>query len=172
MVKPSKHTLLSVLLVLFLAGNMDARTPEGTQATLAATWNEAGALTLGHKIAVALPNGAVVEGKVLSLNSESLDLQVSKTSDSQIQPKGKIVVPKTSLHTVKLIKPQKKWRIILTSVGAGVAVPLWIVSTESYNEIGGAQPPPLPATMAIGGSVGFLAGWWLDGHHDVTLTIH
>jgi hypothetical protein len=152
--------------------HMDARTPEGTQATLAATWNEAGALTLGHKIAVALPNGAVVEGKVLSLNSESLDLQVSKTSDSQIQPKGKIVVPKTSLHTVKLIKPQKKWRIILTSVGAGVAVPLWIVSTESYNEIGGAQPPPLPATMAIGGSVGFLAGWWLDGHHDVTLTIH
>jgi hypothetical protein len=172
MTKLSKLTSLSVLLALLVAANMDARTPEATQPAMEASWNEAGALILGHKIAMALPNGAVVEGKVLSLNLDSIDLQVSKTSDSQIQPKGKIVVPRTAMHTVKLIKPQKKWRIILTSAGAGVMIPLVIVATASYNEVGGVPPPPLPASMAIGGSVGYLAGWLLDGHHDLTITIH
>jgi len=168
----SKHAMFSVLLAAFAASTVSAQNPEGPQDTKALSWNEAGTLIQGHRIALALSNGAVVEGKVLSLNSDTLDLQLSKTSDSKIQPKGRIIVPKNSLHTLKLIKPQKKWRIILTSVGAGAMIPLWIVSTASYNEIGGAQPPPLPASIAIGGSMGYLAGWWLDSHHDFTITIY
>jgi hypothetical protein len=172
MVGLSTQTSLSVLLALLVSANLDARTSETSQDPISASWNEAGALILGHRIGVALSNGVVVEGKVQSFDSDSLELQVVKTSDSKLQPKVKIVIPRNSLHTLKLIKPQKKWRIILTSMVAGAAIPLWVVSTASYNEIGGAQPPPLPASMAIGGSLGYLAGWWLDGHHDVTLIIH
>jgi hypothetical protein len=168
----SKQLTFSALLAVFAASTIDARTPEATQAGITASWNEAGALIPGHRIGVALSNGVVVGGKVQSFDSDSLELQVVKTSDSKLQPKVKIGIPGNSLHTLKLIKPQKKWRIILTSVVAGAAIPLWVVSTASYNEIGGAQPPPLPASMAIGGSLGYLAGWWLDGHHDVTLIIH
>ena len=171
MVRLIEQTSLSIFLAMFVAANMDARTPDETQTPHPASWNEVGTLILGHKIAVALANGAVVEGKVLSLNSDSLDLQVSKTSDSKIQPKGRIIIPRTSLHTLKLIKPQKKWRILLTSVGVGASIPLWGLSEYAYNEAAGEQPPPLPAAIAIGGTVGYLAGWALDGHHDVTITI-
>ena len=167
----TKQLTFSALLAVFAASTIDARTPEEQVPQFTMTWENAGRLILGQKIAVALPNGAVVEGKVQSLNSDSLDLQVSKTSDSNLQPKGRIVIPRTALHTLKLIKPQKKWRIILTSVGAGAMIPLWVVSTASYNEVGGAQLPPLPASMAIGGSIGYLAGWALDRHHDFTITI-
>jgi hypothetical protein len=172
MFKLSKQLTISALWVVFAVTSIEARTTETPQTSITLSWDNASPLILGHKIAVALSNGAVVEGKVLSVDSDTLDLQISKTSDSQIQPKGKIAIPRASLHTLKLIKPQKKWRIILTSAGAGTMIPLWVVSKASYNEVGGFQPPPLPATMAIGGSVGYLAGWWLDGHHDVTITIH
>ena len=167
----SKQLTFSALLAVFTASSIDARTPEETQAPIAVSWNEAGAVILGHKIAVALSNGAVVEGKVLKLNSDSLDLQISKTSDSRIQPKVRIVIPRPSLHTLKLIKPQKKWRIILTSVGAGSAIPLWALSSYSYNEGGWGPPPPLAVAMAAGGTVGYFAGWAVDGHQDVTITI-
>jgi len=167
----TKRVTLSVLLAVFVASSIDARTSDEQAPQFTMTWDNAGRLILGHKIMVALPNGAVVEGKVLSLNSDSLDLQISKTSDKQIQPKGKLAVPRSSLHFLKLLKPQKKWRIILTSVGVGAAIPLWGLSEYAYNEAAGGQPPPLPAAMAIGGSLGYLTGWWLDSHHEVTISI-
>jgi hypothetical protein len=171
MSKLTTQISLSVLAALLIATNVVARTPDDHPNAIAVPWSDVGSLILDEKIRVSLPTGAVVEGKVLAFHPESLELQIQKTSDNTIQPKGKIVVPRTSLHLLKLLKPRKKWRIILTSVGAGVAIPLWAFSEYSYNESGGASPPPLGVMMAVGGAAGYLGGWALDRPKEVTITI-
>ena len=164
-------SLTSVLLALLVAARVEARTPGAESTPIEVSWSNVGILIQGHKIQTALTTGAVVEGKVRSVGPDSMDLQVTKTSDETIQPKGDLVIPRPSLHRLKLLKPQKKWRIILTSVGAGVAIPLWALGEYSYNEGGGGAPPSLGASMAIGGAAGYLGGWALDRKHDVTITI-
>jgi len=171
MSKLTTQISLSILLATVIAARVDAWTPDDHPAAMTVPWSDVGVLILDQKIRMSLPTGAVVEGKVLAVHPESFDLQVQKTSDSTIQPKGKIAVPRTSVHLLKVLKPQKKWRIILTSVGAGAAFPLWAFSTYSNNESGGAAPPPLPAMMAIGGGLGYLGGWALDRNHDVAITV-
>jgi len=162
---------LSVLLAVLVASSLDARTPAEENTPLVVSWSNAGILIQGHKIRTTLPGGAVVEGKVLSAGADSLDLDVSGTSDKSIQPEGKVIVSKASLHRLTLLKPQKKWRIILTSAGAGIGLVLGGVSTYAYNEGAGGAPISLGAAMAIGGTAGYLGGWALDRNHDVTITI-
>ena len=166
-------TLLSALLAV--AHRRELLTPElrkEPRLSITASWNEAGALILGHKIAVALPNGAVVEGKVLSLNLDSLGLQVSKTSDSQIQPKGKIVIPRNSAayreadKTAKEVAyyPDFRWRRrndpFVCCIDSLLQRGRWLSASASTCDDGDRWIS------------GYLAGWLLDGHHDVTITIH
>lgn len=65
-------------------------------------WNELSALILGHTVTVVLPGGTVLAGEVMAVRADSLALDVHRTSNVQVQPKGSASIPRRSITTLQL----------------------------------------------------------------------
>ena len=56
------------------------------------TWQQLEQLTRGKKVAIVLPDAARIEGNVLEVANDSLVVDVSKSSDKKLHPKGRTTV--------------------------------------------------------------------------------
>src|ERR1039458_999264 len=65
-------------------------------------WNELSPLILGHTVSLVLPGGAAIAGEVEAVRDDSLALDVRKTSDSKVQPKGTTSIPRASVTTLQV----------------------------------------------------------------------
>ena len=83
---------------------------------------------VGRKVRITMPEGEMIEGKVVTIESESFMVDVKKTTNGTTYPKGKFNIQRGSLDSFELNKPTKRWRRFGTFVGlvtgiiAGVAV--------------------------------------------------
>src|ERR1019366_9049885 len=70
-------------------------------------WSELGPRIEDRKVALVLPGGTYVEGKVQRVVPDGMWLRVSKTSDRQVQPKGSHLIPRPSVSMLRVTEYRK-----------------------------------------------------------------
>jgi hypothetical protein len=152
------NLLLSFSLLLLLA-------PAGSAAdnTTRIPWGDLSSMVApGHVFRIVLPDGVRVEGRPLELQPESLVLDVTRTSNKKLHPKGRMAVPRDSLRVVEVRSPRSKGRWIGTLAGAapGIAILAAGATMEEdariYILLAGA------GATAAGLIVGFFTGRAID----------
>ncbi len=126
----------------------------------AVRWNELGARVGGNKVALVLPDGTHLEGRVREVEPGGLRLRVSKTSDRKVIRKGEQLIPRASVTLLRVTEYRKLGRL-LTTVGAlGAAAA--IVASQSIDVYEGPMVIAVPAVIA-GGMVGVGVGGYYTG---------
>jgi hypothetical protein len=80
------------------------------------TWAQLPQVT-GKEARIAMPGGAVVGGRVASVESDALIMDVRSTTDGAKFPKGELRVPRATLKALELRTRTKRYRVIGTTVG-------------------------------------------------------
>ena len=131
-------------------------------------WNELGPHITGHKVALVLPNGTHIEGKVRTVEPDALRLKVSKTSDRELLPKGERLIPRQSVSLLRVTEYRKLGRLLVTS--GALAVAAGVVAANYPDLYEGAAVVVVPAVTA-GGLVGVgLGGYFAGKRLDKTVT--
>src|SRR5512138_3042574 len=79
------------------------------------TWSEfAARVKPGCAIRMALPDGTQIEGRLLAVRADSMDLDVKKTSNKQAHPKGAATLERRSVRVVEVRPGRWKGRLIGT----------------------------------------------------------
>lgn len=101
--------LLSVNALLF-AGSADTRQ---------IAWSDLP--TVFHRnIRIVMPDSTRIEGKAVALETDALAVEVTKTTNVNDYPKGRLLVPRATLRAFEIPNPTYHWRI-LGAVGGLVA---------------------------------------------------
>ena len=123
-------------------------------------WSELGPRIEDKKVALVLPGGTYIEGKVQAVQPDGLRLRVSKTSDRKAQPKGKCLIPRQSVSTLQVTEYRKLARLLVT---AGALAAAAVIVAASYPEpFEGAMYVVVPAVTA-GGMAGVGVGAYYAG---------
>ena len=127
-------------------------------------WNELGPRIEDKKVALVLPGGTCIEGKVQVVGSDGLRLRISKTSDRKAQPKGMHLIPRQSVSTLRVTEYRKLARLLVT---AGVLAAAAGIAAASYPEpFEGAMYVVVPAVTAGGMAGGAVAGYYIGKKLD------
>ena len=110
--------LAAVALGLWIAPVARAAAPQRL------TWEELPQL-VGKHVSIALYEGGAVAGKVREVQADALLIEVSKSTDPAVYPKGPLRVPRATLHVLDLNGKGFKYRVTaagtaLVSIMAGV----------------------------------------------------
>ena len=100
-------------------------------------WDRLSPLILGHTVNLVLPGGTAVTGEVIAVRADSLSMEVRKTSDAKVQPKGSASIPRASVTTLQLTEAKGMGgRVLGVVVGAlvGVVAGAEIVAHTSNTE--------------------------------------
>jgi hypothetical protein len=141
-------------------GALRAMEPQSTELR----WSELSARVTGRKIALALPEGAAVEGKAIAVTPDGLRLRISKTSDRKVAPKGELLVPRKSVSLVSVTEHGWIGRV-LCSLGAGALTAALILNAGS-NVYEGALVVVVPASAAAGGVGAAVGGYYIGKRID------
>jgi hypothetical protein len=68
------------------------------------SWEELSALVVDRRISTTLPDGARLEGEALAVRPEALVLDVQRTSDRHLHPKGQTELPRPAVSEVRVIR--------------------------------------------------------------------
>lgn len=148
--------------LLFLAGTGMLWGGQAGQSQL--RWGELAERVTGRKVALALPDGTRIEGKVRGVETDALRLQVSKTSDRQVIAKGERLVPRQSVSVLRVTEYRKLGRLLVTLGAVGIAAA--IVAADYPDIYEGPALIAVPAVVAAGitgvGIAGYYTGKLLD----------
>ena len=126
------------------------------------TWGELSSLN-GRIIRVAMPEAAVITGKLTGVQPEGLILQIQKTTNKTAYPKGRFVVPRSQVKTLDVLSKRKRFRVIGTICGAWIGLGAGSYAALHTNSAGAAL-----ATLAgVGGgltTLGYYLGDAADSH--------
>ena len=156
--------LASILICLLLLQNlsMAARKVE-----LTLPWGELERYIGPRKIALVLPDGVHVVGKVMSITPDVLVLNITKSSDPTSHPKGKASIARSAVSVIQMNETKGSKRALWSSVGAGAGlVGGWLLSEGVYHVSGEgqgiwAEPAGVGLILGLasgGGAVGYFGG--------------
>lgn len=157
---------LSVVGILLLAG--ESLLWGGEPRRLQFPWNELGPRITGRKVALVLPDGTHIEGKVRKVEPEALRLKVSKTSDRKVLPKGERLVPRQSVSLLRVTEYRKRGRLLVTT--GALAVTAGIVAATYPDLYEGTVVVVVPAVTAAGLVGAGLGGYFAGKRLDKTVT--
>ena len=129
-------------------------------------WTELGAAIADAKIALVLPSGTHIQGKVLSVDADAIRLHVSKTSDKKDIAKGDREIPRQSVSFVQVTRYSKVGRIACTlGLAAALGLAVAVQDVDVYEGPAVAIVPAVTAAGVAGGAVGgYYIGKRLDRH--------
>jgi hypothetical protein len=133
-------------------------------------WSELAQAVAGRAVQMVLPDGTIIKGPVLAVASDSLEIEIRKTSNRQAYPKGRFAVPRSSVSVLQTEETRGPWRAIWTAVGAGAAVGactpyLIIADNEGGISSGGAA-------FVVGATAGAaVLGYFVGKDTDKRVTI-
>src|SRR5512140_2220320 len=86
------------------------------------TWEELPQL-VGKNVSIALYDGGAVSGRVREVRADALLIDVSRSTSSEVYPRGPMRVPREKLHVLDLHGKRHKFRVLGTALGfaAGAA---------------------------------------------------
>src|SRR5262245_35301558 len=68
------------------------------------SWEELAGFVVEQKVSLALPDGARLQGEVLAVRPESLVLDIQKSSQKKVHPKGQAEIPRSSVTEMQIIR--------------------------------------------------------------------
>ena len=127
-------------------------------------WSELGPRIEDRKVALVLPGGTYVEGKVQRVVPDGMWLRVSKTSDRQAQPKGSHLIPRPSVSMLQVTDYRKVARVLVTAGAVAAVAGIVAASNPDVSEGPGIVAVPVLASAGIIGAAlgGYHAGKKLD----------
>jgi hypothetical protein len=127
-------------------------------------WNELGPRIEDKKVALVLPGGTYIEGKVQRVEPAGLWLRVSKTSDHKAQPKGSHLIPRPSVSMLQVTEYRKLARLLITA--GVVAAAAGIVAANHPDLYEGPLVVIVPAVTATGMAGVAVAGYYAGKRLD------
>ena len=128
-------------------------------------WNELSPLILGHTVSLVLPGGTAIAGEVEAVRDDSLTMDVRKTSNRKVQPKGTASILRASVTTLQVTDAKGAGgRILGVVVGvvvgmvAGAEIAAHTSSTEA------AAVGTFTGLSVAGATGGYYAGRGVDRH--------
>ena len=117
------------------------------------TWGELQPFLIGKKVVMMLRDGNDVEGKVLSVLSEWMEVDVKSSSRYS---KGIHRVGRSEVAVIRVRQIKGPWRTIATAIGAGGGLTAGLcfysyANAEANPEMGGAVAAALVGGGAAGG---------------------
>jgi hypothetical protein len=149
-------------LLIFQGAAVAARKVE-----LAVAWSELPKQVLHRKVALVLPDGVHLRGKVLDVTPEALLLDVTQSSDSSAHSPGQTTIKRDAVSVIRLSETKGVKRALWTSAGAGGGLAGgWLLAEGVYHVSGegkGFWGEPAGAGLALGlagagGVIGYLVG--------------
>lgn len=122
-------------------------------------WDDLAPLVTGAGIALELPDGTRLRGRVMSVEAESLTLDVTKTSNRSVYGKGRVSLPRSAVREMKITKWRgATGRVIGTTIGVVLgSVPGLGVAFGAILE-GAYWGPVIAGIIALPPSLGYLLG--------------
>ena len=142
---------------IVLACSMLAPLQAGQPKQIELGWNDLASAVGGRKIRLVVPPGVRLEGRLESVRSDALMMQVRKSSDRTLIGKGYREIPRSSVSTVQVVRKGCLWRTVFTSVGVVVG----LASATALAIASWGDPGPGAATVAL---VGFPVGGYFVGN--------
>ncbi len=135
------------------------------------SWSELSSYVTGQKVMIAALSGAMVEGRVTSVEPDGLVMNVTKTSDESKVAKGSQQIPRSQVTVIQLKTVEGSSRMLGAAIGAGGgAVGGWGIGEGVFHSSGegtGAEAAVWMLGMGAGGAaVGYLVG----RNADTTIT--
>jgi hypothetical protein len=124
-------------------------------------WSALDPAIAGRKVALVLPGGTHIEGKVLRAEPEGLRLKIAKTSNRKAQPKGERLIPRQSVSVLRYTEYRGIGRLIGT-----LALPAAVAAGILAGGAGVCYEGPcviLFPALAIGGAGGSAIGGYYIG---------
>jgi len=131
-------------------------------------WNQLSSLILGREVSLVLPGGTDIAGDVIAVRADSLALDVRKTSNEKVQPKGESAIPRASITTLQLRERKGVGgRVLGVVVGAivGMVAGGETVAHTTYNE---AAAVGTFTGVSVAGAVG---GYYVGRSVDSRTTV-
>ncbi len=123
-------------------------------------WRDLPPQLVGRNIALRLPDGARLSGTVLDVQDDGLRINVRRTSQKRLYPKGDSLIPRGSVREVEVRKSGgHTWRVvgaaIMGGIGFAAGMPFIAIAGEAALGTG---------IIAGGTGLGYLMGWSSDEH--------
>ncbi len=109
---------------------------------------------VGEKVRITMPDGARIEGKAMDVEPDALVVDVRKTANPSLYPKGRLLVPRATLRAFEINHPTQHWRLVSTGLAVLPALILVLIA----GSLGGGG-----RAAAIGGAAGLPAVAYLLG---------
>ena len=121
-------------------------------------WSEIAALVEYQKVALVLPDGAMIEGQVLAVEADALVLDIKKSSEPRSHPARRTSVPRSSISVLQLkqVKGNRRWLGAAIGAAAG-GVAGWLLA-EGVFHVSGEGLNPSKAPVVVGSVAGLVAG--------------
>ena len=153
---------IAVCAVLLLSGHALLRA--GAPLRADARWSELAPRVVGRQVALVLPEGTRVEGRVRAVEPDGLRLKVSKTSDRRVLARGERVIPRQAVSVLRVTEHRKLGRLLVTT--AALAAAGGLVAAKYPDVYEGPALIAVPAVVAVGmagvGVGAYYAGKALD----------
>jgi hypothetical protein len=123
-------------------------------------------MVFDQNIRIVMPDGTRIEGKAVALESDALAVQVTKTTNVNDYPKGRLLVPRAMLQAFDIRNPTYHWHVIGTVLGtlAGVVAVVGIAIVGGGSDVS-------PGAWAAGGAIP-VAGYFLGQRADQRVTTY
>jgi hypothetical protein len=151
---------------LLVALALLAATPLLSGAKEELTWTELPTFT-GRILRMTMPLGAVISGKLTAVEPEALVLQIRQTTDSNVYPKGRFLVPRSQVKVFSVLSKGKRYRVIGTICGAWFGLGLGTYAAIHTNSAGAG----LATLSAVGGGLTALGYYLGDAADGRTTTV-
>jgi len=153
-----KRQFLAVLIVTVLF----ATSVYGGERKIQLRWEELAGTVQGQKVQMVLPNGADVEGKVLAVEPQALQIKVSRASNTY--EKGVHSIPRSQVSVLRFQGRSGPWRALGTAIGAGGGAAAGIPLSGPIRNEGNEE---LSAQVAVGFiAAGAAAGYFIGRSAD------
>ena len=141
------------------------------------TWEELPQL-VGKHVSIPLYEGGAVSGRVREVQTDALLIDVSRSTNLAIYPKGPMRVPRAKLHVLDLHGKGFKYRVMGTAIGfvagaaGGVGVALGVQGGLFSDYHGAGAGVALVSVMAGVTAAGYAVGNAADRRTTTIQIIH
>jgi hypothetical protein len=94
--------------------------PSGGKTPAAVTWEELAGIVVARKISLRVPDGTRLEGEVLAVRPDAILLDITKTSNRKLHPKGQAEVGRQGIAEVLILREGMAIFRILGGVGGAI----------------------------------------------------
>ena len=133
-------------------------------------WSELEPRIAGKRVALVLPDGTSVQGKVRGVESTGLRLDISKTSNKKAQPKGARTIPRQSVSYLRVTEYRKTGRLVFTLGAMAAAGGVVALATRDSGLTEGPLVVIVPAVGAAGTAGLGVAGYFIGKAVDKRIT--